>query len=67
MKSEPILDQALAKGEAIPTSVNVALLSDASEKALESTGGRVASDVEALRAKRQYSEKADQLIQQLSQ
>jgi len=51
-----ILDQARAKGESIPTSVSTALLSDASEKALESTGGRVASDVEALRAKRQYKE-----------
>lgn len=56
-----ILDQAQAKGESIPTSVNVALLSDASEKALESTGGRVASDVEALRAKRQYGEALTQV------
>jgi glycyl-tRNA synthetase beta chain len=56
-----ILDQAQSKGESIPASVNVALLSDASEKALESTGGRVASDVEALRAKRQYGEALTQV------
>jgi glycyl-tRNA synthetase beta chain len=51
-----ILDQARAKGESIPTSVSTALLSDDSEKTLESTGGFVASEVEALRAKRQYNE-----------
>ena len=51
-----ILDQARAKNELISASVSTALLSDDSEKALESTGGRVASDVEALRAKRQYTE-----------
>ncbi|WP_044176470.1 glycine--tRNA ligase subunit beta [Granulicella mallensis] len=56
-----ILDQAQAKGESIPASVDTGLLSDASEKALESTGGRVASDVEALRAKRQYSEALTQV------
>jgi glycyl-tRNA synthetase beta chain len=56
-----ILDQAQAKGESIPMSVNTALLSDVSEKALESTGGRVASDVEALRAKRQYGEALTQV------
>ena len=51
-----ILDQARAKGESIPTTVSTALLSDESEKALESTGGLVANEVEALRAKRQYNE-----------
>ncbi|HEY1744492.1 MAG TPA: glycine--tRNA ligase subunit beta [Granulicella sp.] len=56
-----ILDQARAKGELIPVSVSTALLSDESEKALESTGGRVASDVEALRAKRQYNEALTQV------
>ncbi|MBB5066529.1 glycine--tRNA ligase subunit beta [Granulicella mallensis] len=56
-----ILDQAQAKGESIPASVNTSLLSDDSEKALESTGGRVAGDVEALRAKRQYREALTQV------
>jgi glycyl-tRNA synthetase beta chain len=56
-----ILDQAQAKGESIPASVNTSLLSDGSEKALESTGGRVAGDVEALRAKRQYREALTQV------
>ena len=56
-----ILDQARAKNELIPASVSTALLSDDSEKALESTGGRVASDVEALRAKRQYTEALTQV------
>jgi glycyl-tRNA synthetase beta chain len=51
-----ILDQAKAKGEAIPSTVDVALLAEASEKNLESSGGAAAGDVEILSTQRRYSE-----------
>jgi glycyl-tRNA synthetase beta chain len=50
-----ILDQARAKSEPIPATVDTALLSDAAEQALASTAALIAEDVEALSAKREYS------------
>jgi glycyl-tRNA synthetase beta chain len=50
-----ILDQANAKGEAIPATVKMALLSDPAEEDLESTGAAVATESDALRLQHQYT------------